>query len=105
MRVSSARDAVGRPGDRLVFRACATFYAGALDREACLRVVEALGARRIRAEAVSHRRRGIVTLAFGLGAGTAEDAGREAEALLARACRDAGLGDVPHALGVVRVAR
>jgi len=105
MRVSPARDVEGGPGDRLVFRACATFYAATLDVEACGRLVAGLRTRGLLAEATPRRARGIVTVTFGLGGSSAEIATRDAEALLALAGRDAGMDDVPHALAVVRIPR
>ena len=88
-----------------MFRACATFYAAALDVDACGRLVAGLRARGLLAEATARRTRGIVTVTFGLGAGTADDATRDAERLLALAGREAGMGDAPHALAVVRIPR
>jgi hypothetical protein len=105
MRVPPARDVAGGPGDRLVFRVCATFYAATLDVDACGRLVAGLRSRGLLAEATPRRARGIVTVTLGLGAGTAEQATRDAEQLLALAGREAGMGDVPHALAVVRIPR
>ena len=105
MRVPTAHDVAGRPGDRLVFRACATYYAAALDVESFGRLVAGLRSRGLLAEATPRPGRGIVTVTFGLGGGTAEAATRDAETLLELAGRDAGVGDVPHALAVVRIPR
>jgi hypothetical protein len=99
------RDALGRPADKLVFRACATFYAASLDADAYGSLVAGLAARGVRAEGTQRPHRGIVTVAFGLDAVTAEAASRDAQALLEAAGLAAGLGDAPHALSVVRVAR
>jgi hypothetical protein len=85
---------------RLVFRACATFYAASLDPTGCRRLVAVLAERGVRADVVGRRDLGIVSIAFGLGAETADEALHDAEELL-----HAASGDAPHALGVVRMAR
>ena len=100
----AVRDADER-GPDLVFRASATYYAAFVDGGACRRLVDGLATGGVPAEAVARRDTGIVTLSFGLGARRADRALLDAERVLAAVALAAGLADVPHALGVVRVAR